>query len=155
MNLFPSEHWNHNMTFKRTLWSEREREWDSYLTRWKMPVLARGWFHKDERKPLTPCRAQSLDMAPYTSVQQWHLWKPQEQECVLRNGRELSDKAGWHEVYIKMDSTCRLWYTLHDAHFYFERKKTMTFVLQVLLQSNLYEWVKNTGTKQVTLWVRH
>lgn len=122
---------------KQTLWSERERERDSYLTQWKMPVFARAWFHKDGRKPLTPCRAQTLDLAPHKSVQQWHLWKLQEHVCVLRNRNEkgLSEKAGWHTVYIKMDSTYRLWYTLWLLFWKKKKKKT---VLN-LLQSNLYE----------------
>ncbi len=46
---------------RKTHWSEREQ--DSSLTQWKMPALARGWFHKDWRKPLIPCRAQTLDSA--------------------------------------------------------------------------------------------
>lgn len=40
-----------------------ERAWFYSLTQWKMPALARGWFHKDWRKPLIPCRAQTLDLA--------------------------------------------------------------------------------------------
>lgn len=118
VNLFPSEHWNHNMTFKQTLWSERERE-RFLLNPMENASFCKGMIPQRRKEASDTLQSPHIGFSPIhisTTV------------ASLKAARACVCPEEWKGAIRQSWVTCCLYQNGHvgfDSHYdsYFEKKK--------------------------------